>query len=431
MNDDDINSESKKQVTVKDETTTKTDAQNETITLPLIPSFDPQKLASIPTLVQSGNSCAYHALKNATDILCMLQKPQILEMLENGSNFEAIITRMGEGLCGQKSIDKVNRLFNEKDNSGEWREIIQRQRRIPVLKQCIKAKLLQSVPRVEHQQIAYKEAVEEWEKTIQEYEPALKEWNAGLINIGKEFAREYCQANPRPQKPVKPVLPLSILIEGIVEQRFNDITHACASQLVNTNVPIVLPPENIDLQELLVDILRKDNPARLNGEGLEESYRQCITLLNAGELNANFGNEMDQDRLLRNAPRRNELIIANDLRDDELQRLIDNGNVRNAESISIITNAEEFRLNELPSIKNKMDTDTYMHAFLIRSGFSKVISTLEDEIAQSNNGTHWVCTVLYRVKNENHYISADSYKGDKFKAQLEQDRNALIEQLES
>ena len=45
---------------------------------------------------------------------------------------------------------------------------------------------------------------------------------------------------------------------------------------------------------------------------------------------------------------------------------------------------------------------------------------------QANTGTHWICVVLYRVNRENHYIIADSFKGDKFNAQLRQDIDTLI-----
>lgn len=429
LDDISLKSTSNKQVTVDDGKTTNTNAQNDTIVIPLP---DPQKEALIQTLAQSGNSCAYHALKNATDLLKILAHQKIKD-LENNFNFEATIKLIGNNLCRQNSIDKVNKLFNEKNNSGEWREIIRERRTIPALKPCIKEKLLQSVPRLDAQQIDWENAVAAWEKVIkEEYEPALKTWNDGLISFGKELSGEYCKHNPKPQRAIKPILPLSTLIEGTVDQRFNNIAQACASQLANTNVSIALPSENIDLQDLLVDIIRRSNPSLLNAEGIEENYRQCIALLNPALLKQNFGNEIDQNELLSNSPRRNELIKVNDLSDDELERLIENGKINNAADISIVINSEQFMLNELPAIKIKMDThDTCAHAFIMRSGFSKIIRTLQDERRQANTGTHWICVVLYRVNRENHYIIADSFKGDKFNAQLRQDIDTLIAQLDS
>jgi len=404
-----------KEVATTDKNTTNTNAKKEIITIPLRPTTE------IPTLEQTGNSCAYHALKNGDDLLDILKKP-VIEVLHN--DFETIITRIGSNLCCLRSTEKVTTLFNEKNNSGEWREIIRKERAIPTLKACIKEKLLQSVPLTTAQQIV-------WDKELKKYETDLQIWNDERIMWGEELLREYCNFHPKPNSPNKPK---SSDINKLIEQDFNDIAHACAKQLVETKEPIILVEKAI-LQELLVNIVHNNSPTILP----RENYIQCTELLNADELEKNFGNAMTEDTLLANAPNRNELIIVNNLSDEELGILIEkdkdkaleNKTLKHALDISIITGMEEpaFVYDVLPSIKAKMQSPKCLHAFVMRSGFSKKINNFDDEKTQANNGTHWICIVLYRVNNENYYIIADSYKGDKFKTQLAADVKALIAML--
>ncbi len=373
--------------------------------------------ALIPTLEQTDNSCGYHALKNGDDLLDILKKP-VIEILHS---FEEIITRIGNTLCCPKSTEKVINLFDEVNNTGTWREIIRKERAIPVLKICIKEKLLKSVPLTTAQQIA-------WNDASEKYETDFTIWNNERIKWGKESLKDYLQFYPKPEKLNKP---RSGNINKLIEQDFNDIAHACAKQLSENDEPIVLGEKSI-LHELLVNIVQKNSPSIL----IRENYNQCTEILNADELKNNFGDAMTIETLLKNAPNENELKTVINLSDEELQLLLISENdrtLKHADDISIITSREEpeFVSEVLPFIKAKMKSPRCLHAFIMRSGFSIAINNFCDEKNQSNNGTHWICVVLCRINNENYYIVTDSFKGDIFTAQITADVRTLIAILES
>ncbi len=373
--------------------------------------------ALIPTLEQIDNSCGYHSLKNGDDLLDILKKPEI-EILDS---FKDIITRIGNTLCCPKSTEKVINLFDEVNNTGTWREIIRKKRAIPVLKACIKEKLLKSVPLTENQQIA-------WDNELEEYKTTLNNWNNELNRWDKKLLLEFYQFYPKPEELNKPK---SGNINMLIEKDFNDIAHACAKQLAENDEPIILGEKSI-LHDLLVNIVQNNSPSIL----IRENYNQCTEILNADELKNNFGDAMTIETLLKNAPNENELKTVINLSDEELQLLLISENdrtLKHADDISIITSREEpeFVSEVLPFIKAKMKSPRCLHAFIMRSGFSIAINNFCDEKNQSNNGTHWICVVLCRINNENYYIVTDSFKGDIFTAQITADVRTLIAILES
>jgi hypothetical protein len=362
----------------------------------LVPSANPGKVASIQTRIQTGSSCAYHALKNADDIIRILQKPQIKTM-ESNFNFEEIATLIGNNISGIKSEQKVATLFDEDNNSGEWRELIKTRRLQPVLKESIYQKLLRSIPcsnyqttEYDNQKLAYENKKSDWEKGDQEYRKTHK-------------------------KPIMPKLPLSDTIDLMIETCFKNIANACATQLINTKVAINLS-EGVDLQKTFItDVMGTHKPSYLENTG-EERHNICISFLNIDMLRENFGQEITQESALKNADTRE--LRGNDLDAEELEILLQHDTVIKAGDISVIDrletsnfvtqNAHAFS-EVLPSVQTKMRNDNCMHAFVIRQGFSSGIA----EHIQANNGTHWISVILYRVQGKNHYIIADSLSDNK------------------
>lgn len=396
------NAMTKEQTVITDKDTTNTNAEKEVIVQPK-PSSNPQKLASIPTLAQIGNSCAHHALKNANDILRMLQKAEIFEMQ---NDFEAIATRISKSLCSDASKAKIIALFDEKNCSGEWRELIRPGRLPEALKESIYDKLLRSVPLNDEQTTLYNEQ-------MAQYQLDKSNWDERQKN------HDYLEKDPMPQKPK---LPYSTLIDTIlvrptststVKNYLSNIANACTTQLTNTDNTIILR-EDVRLEEILMDVMREHAPSSLQND--EENYNQCITFLSPAELRKNFGEEITiQTATKGNNPQARKLL-GNDLSDEELQHLLDNGNVEHARNISIIARIEtsefvagnSYALSDaLPLVKTKMMNDSCSHAFLLRSGLVNV------EDGAAHQGTHWICVVLYRVNGQNHYIIADSLANKK------------------
>lgn len=395
-----IKSTANKQATITDPNT---NAKKEIINIPLIPSTHPETMASIQTIAQSGSSCAYHALKNADDILHILQTPEVLGMMLHDFNFEEIAAYISHELCSNASKDKITMLFDEKNRSGEWRNIIRAKRLPSALKESIFNKLLNSVPRTEAQIVRHNEL-------MATYTVNKKTWDEKLKNktLGKEDRR-----------PQIPILPYSTRIDNAERQCLRNIAQVCTDQLINTNNTISLSKDS-NLQETLVDLVLNNKQELLLDR--QDDYNQCIALLNADELEKNFGQEITINSAVNNAPLAIGELIGNDLDPDELDALMENHHLENAHNISIIARTEtsEFVAGNayaladvIDIVKTKMLNNNCVHAFLLRSGFSREMDGFGDEVNQSDNGTHWICVILHRVNGHNHYIIADSLNSEK------------------
>lgn len=380
---------------------TQTLDQNPTNTTPLTPSTDSAKLASISTIAQRGSSCAYHALNNANTIL------QLINEGIPADNFEDTATYISNALCTDTFKANITALFNEieEQNPGEWRHIIRTKRLPDALKESIFNKLLQSIPRTQEQ--------------ITQYDEEMAKYQLNKINWDeRKNKRGYRSEDPMPYEPK---LPLSIAVNGNVRACLRNIAQTCATQLISTNNTINLADE-ANLQDILINVIRTTNAALLENSG-EIDHNNAIALLDADELTKNFGKEITIATAMKNNNQQTREIIGDDLDADELQLLFDNANIENARNISIIARAQASAFAGVNShaladvidiVKAKIaSSDTCAHAFLIRSGFSKEVNDLQDEMNQSNHGTHWICVVLYRINGHNHYIIADSLTSEK------------------